>query len=202
MLQQCYSVAVDRNEFDVAGRTLAPLTLYHCRVLDCFDLPLVEGGSFDVPQLVLMIAICSMRTKDEIDELICGDFAESLKKLTSLVVAGSGDETASEIEAYKSYYTQSPRRSSDKEKSSPRTPWWGQAKSYLVEYCGFTNDTAWDCIVSDAMCEIAYHSARHDDKSLLSDVSVKLAEMQDADGYTPPTQEELKERMYGKKTNV
>jgi len=195
MLQECYKVAIDLKPFTVAGLELAPFTLFHWRTLDAFDSVFVGQSDFTPEQVAVFVAICRMRTRSEIIELLTGDFAEDLAAFTVDIAAKMTDETVNKIQEYLEYYRQQPSRTAS-DSAFPCAPVWGMAKSYLVEYCGFSNDEAWDCVVAEAFCEIAFHSARRNDSTLDNELTVNLKK-EAASGYEQPSQEELRRRMAG-----
>ena len=197
MLQPCYKVATDLRPFVVAGKLLAPFTLYHWRTLDALDSPFIGGGPISIPDIVIFLAICMMRNRSEIDELLTGDFEKELSDLTRGISDIDNAETCTDVKAYLDYYRDKPVRESPKENTPCRAPVWGMLKSYLVEFCGYTNIEAWDCIVAEGYCEVAFHSSRREDETLTDEVT--LARRLSEKDMVVPTQEELKARMHGGK---
>jgi len=197
MLQQCYINAVDRKTFVVLGLTLAPLTLYHCRVLQCIESPFEGGGGVANEETLFATAfICSLNGKEQIDEFLSGGYDEAIKELilerTKVYNTQVEFDKASE---YFDYYKQRPMRAEQPGNSSPTAPWWGMYKSFLTDYCGYSNDEAWNCIVCEAFCETAYVGGRKEDKTLLSDNTIKLQEDIKTGKVKVKSQEELQAEM-------
>jgi len=192
---------VDKKRFVVLGKTLAPLTLYHCRILE------LMGSRFFVQsesepeytELFQFIFICQFAERESIDELLGGQYEQAINELVMDIDIEDIDwqeefDIASE---YMKYYMERPLRKASKENESPRAPWWGSAKSFLCDHCGYTNTEAWDCIVCEAYSEMAFFSSRMDDDALIAEQTIKVIEQMKSGELVVPTQDELKKRMAG-----
>jgi len=195
MLQECYKVALDKKMFMVAGKILQPFTLFHWRALECFGIDFAEEFELSQEELGIFIALCLLQNRAQICEFVEGNFSKELQKLSAEVMKNTHAETAQEIVEYLAYYRQAPSRTSNDD-TQQTAPVWGMAKNYLVENCGYSNDEAWDCIVAEAFCEIAFHSSRRGDKTLDTEITINLKKMA-ADGMKQPSQEELQRMAAG-----
>jgi len=198
MLQPCYTHGIDRKPFEVLGVRLAPLTVYHARVLSVIESPFFTGGVVTEKDLTTLALICSLPTKRDVDAFLYGDNERSILEF----IAGLGEydikSESAKAEEYLDYYRQTPaRKSTGKDDGRIFAPWWGMLKSALCERCGYSSEDAWDCILCEAFAEIGWYGARHGDETLMDEYSYELRERYRRGEYKPPSQEELAARMRG-----
>ena len=197
MLQNCYINAVDKAGFEALGIRLAPLTLYHCRVLDCMASPYMRGGPIGDDDVVLFVSVCAHATRADVDGFLHADQSRPITQIIIDAEAKDFDAAREAVEKYFDYYTARPARTESHRQDRTRAPWWGMMKSHLTENAGYTNDEAWNCVVCEAFAEAGWYSARHGDESIVDDFALELEAAKERGDYVPPTQEELKARMFG-----